>query len=114
VNNLFEYKGYHGSVEFSTPDNVLHGEVLGIDGLISYEGNTLDELRTDFEESIDDYLEMCEEKGFEPQKPFTDKIKIHVSPELHRNIAIYSLMHNKPLDYIVEEALKSYLQQTVS
>lgn len=60
-NNILEYKGYCGSVDFSAEDDVLFGSVIGIRGLISYEGKSIDELRANFEGAVDDYLEMCAE-----------------------------------------------------
>lgn len=63
-----EYKGYIGSIEISQEDNCLYGSVQGLNkALISYEGNTLEELRIDFEGAIEDYLEMCHDKGKHPQ-----------------------------------------------
>ncbi|MFT7032965.1 MAG: putative HicB family RNase H-like nuclease [Cyclobacteriaceae bacterium] len=35
-----EHKDYTGSIEYSQEDNLLYGKVLGIRGLISYEGET--------------------------------------------------------------------------
>lgn len=53
-----EYKGYKGSVEYSKKDNCWFGKVQGMGkDLIAYEGQTLDELRKDFEDGIDSYLE---------------------------------------------------------
>ena len=57
IMDYLEYKGYRGSVEYSKADNCLVGKVLGLSGnLIAYEGNTIDELRADFEAGIDSYL----------------------------------------------------------
>ena len=69
--DYLEYKGYKGSVEYSKADNCLVGKVLGMSGdLIAYEGNTIDELRQDFEAGIDSYLEACEADGVKPNIPF--------------------------------------------
>lgn len=57
MNNILEYKGYSGTVEYSADDNVLFGKVIGIKSLISYEGQSVDELRADFEYAVDEYLE---------------------------------------------------------
>lgn len=59
--DYLEYKEYKGSVEYSKEDNCLCGKVQGMGNkaLILYEGTTLDELRKDFEEGIDRYLEDC-------------------------------------------------------
>ena len=56
VKNLLEYKGYYGSVEYSSEDVLLYGKVLGINSLISYEGESVAELQQDFEGAVDDYL----------------------------------------------------------
>ena len=66
MKNLLEYKGYYGSVEYSSEDVLLYGKVLGINSLISYEGESVAELQQDFEGAVDDYLEMCAENGTEP------------------------------------------------
>jgi predicted HicB family RNase H-like nuclease len=52
------YKGYRGSIEYSENDNCLYGKVLGLTkDAITYEGATVHELKTDFEEAIETYLE---------------------------------------------------------
>ena len=51
-----EYKGYTGSIEYSPEDDLLYGKVLGIRGLISFEGETGKLLEEDFREAIDSYL----------------------------------------------------------
>ena len=61
-----EYKGYTGSIEYSPQDSLLYGKVLGIKGLISYEGETGKHLEEDFKEAVDTYLAHCKEKGISP------------------------------------------------
>lgn len=70
MNNNLEYKGYLGSVEYSKEDDCLYGKVIGIKGLISYEGDSLTQLKEDFQNAVDDYLEMCEKKKIQPEKAF--------------------------------------------
>lgn len=56
---------YWGSVEWSEEDNCFYGKLLQlfrepITDLISYEGDTLEELRKDFERAVDEYSkEVC-------------------------------------------------------
>ena len=71
MNKLLKYKGYMGSVEYSEADDLLHGKILGISDLVSYDGICLKSLEQCFEGAIDDYLEMCEAEGLEPDKPPT-------------------------------------------
>lgn len=51
------YKGFYGSIEFSIADSCYWGRITGINDIISYEGNTREELEADFKNAVDDYLE---------------------------------------------------------
>lgn len=63
-----EYKGYTGSIEYSKEDGLLYGKVLGIPGLISYEGSTGKELEADYIASIDSYVAACKQESVKPEK----------------------------------------------
>ena len=84
------YKGYVGSIEISDEDNCLYGKVLDLpkDTMISYEGNTVSELKEDFMGAVDDYLAYCKEEGITPRKSYSGSLNIRISPEIHSQIAI--------------------------
>jgi toxin-antitoxin system, antitoxin component, hicB family len=83
-----KYKGYTGSVEYSPEDGCLFGKVQGLHGtLISYEGESVEEIRQDFEGAVDDYLISCKERGIEPAKPYSGKLNLRMSSDLHAAIA---------------------------
>ena len=109
MNNAMEYKGYYGTVEFYAADKVLYGKVIGVNSLISFEGDSVQSLKEDFEEAIDDYLEMCAEKGAEPEKAYKGSFSVRVSPELHRTLALYSASRGQTLNSVVEEALRRHV-----
>ncbi len=71
VQNTMSYKGYTGSVEISETDGVFFGKVRGTHALISYEGNTAEELLNDFHRAVDDYLALCETTNTQPEKPLS-------------------------------------------
>ena len=64
------YRGYTGSIKYSEEDQVFFGKVLGLRSLISYEGDTVDELLVNFREAVDDYLAVCEEVGISPERAY--------------------------------------------
>lgn len=109
MSGMMEHRGYYGTVEFSENDNVLYGKVVGISGLISYEGLSIQDLRKDFQRAVDDYLTMCAEKGIEPEKEYRGKFNVRISPELHKTLAIYAATHGKTLNSTVEEAIRQHL-----
>lgn len=84
-----KYKGYTGSVEYNPNDDCLFGQVQGLHGtLISYEGESVEEIKKDFEGAIDDYLLSCKERGITPAKPYSGKLNLRMSSELHAAIAM--------------------------
>ena len=104
MNNLLEYKDYLGTVEYSASDKLLYGQVLGINGLVSYEGKSIESLQSDFEEAVDDYLDMCREQGVEPQKTYKGTFNVRISPILHKNLHLYHI-HHTTLYFIIKSAV---------
>jgi len=105
MSDLLSYKNYNGTVEYSREDNCLFGKVIGIKSLLSYEGNSVQELEKDFQNMIDKYLKDCEERNVPPEQPYKGTFNVRISPELHRNIAVYAIEHGKSLNAAVEEAI---------
>lgn len=103
---LLSYKGYHGTVEYSLKDKILYGKVIDIKSLISYEGTTIEELTNDFKGAVDDYLELCKEHNESPERSFTGNFNVRITPELHRQLALYAESHHESLNASVNDAVK--------
>lgn len=104
------YKGYTGTVEFSDEDNCLFGKVQGLRGtLISYEGSTIDEIRSDFEGAIDDYLASCESRGIAPAKPYSGKLMLRMPSDLHGKVAEAAMSAGKTINEFINAALSKEL-----
>jgi len=104
-----EYKGYFGSVSFSDEDNIFYGKVEYIRSLISFEGNDVTSLRLNFQEAVDDYIAMCQEKGIEPEKSFEGSFKVKTDSKLHRKAALKASEQGINFDAFVSTALENYL-----
>lgn len=83
-----EFKGYTGSVEYSPADRVFHGRIVGITDIITFEGTSVEALEKDFRDAVDDYLDMCAQDGVEPQRPYSGRFVLRVSPEIHREASL--------------------------
>lgn len=106
---LMHYRGYDGSVEYSLTDDVLFGKVQGIRSLLSYEGNTLPELKQDFHDTVDDYLQTCQEQQEEPEQAFKGSFNVRIKPELYRKLAIFAADKHQSINASVEEAIEKEL-----
>nr|MBS0036628.1 type II toxin-antitoxin system HicB family antitoxin [Saprospiraceae bacterium] len=108
-----EYKGYTGTIEYSKEDKLLYGKVVGIRGLLSYEGTTGTELEADFKEVIDEYLADCKVAGIKPEKPFKGSFNVRIPSELHRDAALKAMELNTSLNRFVSESIRARLLQKV-
>lgn len=108
---MMEYKGYIGKVEIDDEAGILHGEVINIRDVITFEGTSVDELQKAFHESVDDYLAFCAERGESPEKPFSGKFVVRLPAELHRKAYIQAKLSDKSLNGWVTEVLQTALQE---
>ena len=102
-----EYKGYTGSIEYSPEDSLLYGKVLGINGLLSYEGETGKELEISFKEVVNTYLEDCARSGNKPEKPFKGSFNVRIPTNLHQKAALMAMESKVSLNSFVVEAIRS-------
>ncbi len=108
---FLEYKGYKGSVEYSKEDGCLFGKVQGLrKATILYEGMSVDELRKDFEEGIDSYLEGCNERGVQPEKPYSGKLNLRMTSELHARVAAFAASTGMTINDFINKAIVNELE----
>lgn len=106
MNNMMEYKGYIGSVEFSEENALFYGKVMGISALISYESENARGLVEDFHAAVDDYLEICAAEKIEPEKAYKGSFNVRISPELHRQAVITAASKHMSLNSFVESSIE--------
>jgi predicted HicB family RNase H-like nuclease len=107
MKNILKYKGYIGSVVFDAGDKIFHGRVLGLSSaLIGFEGATVGEIEKDFQDAVDDYLNMCLERGKEPEKPFKGSFNIRLNPALHGRLVVNAANKGMTLNAYVKNVLE--------
>lgn len=104
---MMEYKGYVAKVEFDNEGEVFYGEVINLRDVITFEGESVAELKQAFEDSVEDYLAFCAERGESPEKPYSGKFSIRLDPELHRKISVKARLANKSLNSWISDTLES-------
>ena len=74
--------------------------------MITFQGQSVAELKTAFQGSIDDYLAFCKQRGEEPNKPFSGQFVTRIPPELHRQVNLAASISGKSLNAWVVEQLQ--------
>lgn len=100
------YKGYVAKIEFDERDNIFIGRILGIRAIISFHGETVQQLRSEFELAVDDYLADCQARDISPEKPASGKLLLRVPPEVHSKALVISQAAGKSLNQWATEVLQ--------
>ncbi len=102
---MLNYKGYRGRVAFDDEAGLFHGEVLDLKDVITFQGKSVEELEHAFRDSIDDYLAFCQERGEEPDKPFSGRLMLRLPPALHREVYVQARREGKSLNQWIADKL---------
>ncbi len=106
-----EYRGYNAVVTYDYDVRILHGQVIDTRDVITFEGKSVDELDQAFKDSIDDYLKFCQERGREPDKPFSGRVALRMEPDTHRAIVGAARASGKSLNTWIIDAIANELNR---
>ena len=109
MSNLMTYKGYNASVELDAAAGVFNGRVTGLRDVLHFQGRSFQELETTFHEAVDDYLAWCADLGHEPEKPFSGRVLVRMSSELHRAVAMRADRDGTSINQVVVDAIERHL-----
>lgn len=108
-----KYKGYTGTVECSEEDGCLFGRLIGVNDIISYEGESVAEIQQAFREAVDDYLADCASMGKQPDKPYSGKLILRLGPELHARLAARAQEEGKNLNQYAIDILAMHKDSNI-
>lgn len=104
--NMMEIDGYKAKIEYDPELDQFRGEILGLNGGADFYGKSPASLRKEFKNSLNVYLNVCEEKGINPRKEYSGKFNLRIPSRLHREIAARAFATNKSINQWVSEILK--------
>jgi predicted HicB family RNase H-like nuclease len=107
MNDILEYKGYFAYVHFSAKDEVFYGKIIGINDLVSFEGDSVQELKSAFHEAVEDYLETCKQIQKTPDKTYKGSFNVRIPSNLHREAALFAAAKNISLNDFVRYAINN-------
>jgi predicted HicB family RNase H-like nuclease len=110
MNDVLTYKGYIGSVHFSADDNVFFGKVEGINDLVTFEGETVHELKDAFHYVVDEHIEDCKKENIPIEKSYKGTFNVRLTPDLHRRASITAKQRGYTLNAFVKESIERRLE----
>jgi predicted HicB family RNase H-like nuclease len=101
--NVMSYKSYSARIEYSDDDACFIGHLAGIRDIVGFHGDSVSELRSAFEEAVNDYLKTCEKLNRSPQRPFSGKVMLRLDPNIHARAAMQAESQGKSLNAWAQE-----------
>lgn len=99
----------HKQVEFDDDQHIFTGSVINTIDVITFQGESVKELETAFQDSVEDYLAWCKEDGVEPEKPYSGKFNVRFDPAVHQRAAIAAKKQGISLNRFVEKSVEDEL-----
>jgi predicted HicB family RNase H-like nuclease len=111
MDNILKYKDFIATIKYSEEDDAFIGRIEGIDSVVSFEGQSVEELKSAFKEAVASYLDFCNRKGIsEPQKSYTGMFNVRINSDLHRKAAITAKLQGCTLNAFVKESIERRLE----
>ena len=110
---MIAYKGYVGRMEVDEEAKVIHGRVLGLRDVITFQGDTVEEAERAFRDSIDDYLDFCKQRNEPPERPHSGNFQVRLGADLHRRLTMAAEASGVSLNELVRRIAGAFVQQAV-
>lgn len=104
--STMQYKGYIARVEYDDEAKLFHGQIMNLRDVITFQGRSVKELRKALRDSVDDYVEFCAARGEKPEKPFSGKVLLRLTPELHRAAMVAAAQRRRSLNAWATEVIE--------
>ena len=88
--------------------------MLDIRDVVTFKGETIVEAKQAFQDSIDDYLEFCQQIGQEPDKPFSGKLPFRTTADHHRKLFIAATKAGKSINAWMDEVLMTAAEELIN
>jgi predicted HicB family RNase H-like nuclease len=107
---MLNYKGYLGEAFYDDEMGMFSGRIVNAKAIGTFYGKSVNELEEEFRKTIDYYLDLCKRKQIQPEKPFSGRFNLRLTPDLHRQIYLASSEEGKSINHWIKEKLEVLLQ----
>jgi predicted HicB family RNase H-like nuclease len=105
--NRITYRGYDGLFEYDDEAGLFHGRVIGLRDTITFQGQSIAELKDALAGSVEAYLEYCKSRNVEPEKPYSGQLLLRLAPALHRDCAVAARLSGRSLNGWIADTLQA-------
>ena len=106
-----KHKNIYGTIDFDEESKMFFGKLIGINGVVMYEGENAVEFHDNFISAVDEYIHFCEKKKISVMREFKGVFNVRTTPEIHETLNNLSIETGEKINFLVNESLKSFLKR---
>ena len=105
LKNRMRYKQYVAEIGYDDSADAFHGRIVGVPDLIDFYGSSPKELRHEFRQSVEEYLQWCAESGPPPEPPWRGTVTLRADDELRQRLLLAASASRKSVQAWSREVL---------
>jgi len=109
--NIMTLNGYKAKIEYDPEIDMFRGEILNLNGGADFYGKNPDELREEFNNSLEVFLDVCKEKGISPTKN-AGNFNLKIPLDLQSKIAKQARIEGTNVNQWITNKISQILQHT--
>ena len=110
MDNILKYKDFIATVKYSDEDEAFIGKIEGINSVVSFEGQSVDELKSAFHEAVESYIDFCSRKGIRQRKSYNGVLNIRIPSKTHSRVAMYAKSHGITINSFIHNSIERNLE----
>jgi predicted HicB family RNase H-like nuclease len=114
MKNVIEIDGHRAVLAYDPDIQMIRGEFLGLNGGADFYARSVDELVSEGRKSLATFLDICRERGIDPQRHFSGRFNLRLDPKVHEAAALAAAAENKSLNDWVAEAIRHAASELVT
>jgi len=113
MNNLMIINSYKAIITYDPEIEMFRGEFINLNGGADFYAPDVKGLHKEGLASLTMFLKMCEDDGVDPQKNYSGKFNVRLSPDLHANLVVAAACEGKSINQWVVENLSESIERRV-
>ena len=110
MDNILKYNDFIATVKYSEEDEAFIGRIEGVSSVVSFEGQSVEELKSAFKEAVESYVDFCNRKGIKLRKSYNGVLNIRIPPVIHSRIAMYAENHGTSINAFIRDSIERKLE----
>ena len=105
MQNIMMINDHKALIQYDPELGLLRGEFVGLNGGADFYADSITTLESEGKQSLQTFLEVCQENGIEPYKSFSGKFMTRMPSELHEQVTTIATSHGMSLNQWITNTL---------